>query len=217
MPSAKVIGVDLSPIQPVWLPPNVEFIVDDVEEEWADDSNYDFIHARVVLCSLRDPPKVIETAYSNLKPGGWIEFFEFTAQIGCDDGTLAPDNPLLKFYVVFRSVFQQLYGFDLTYVEKLPQQLEQTGFVNIQRKVYHLPIGDWPKDKHLRTIGVYLREVVDEMLSAVAAKPFVEAGMETAEIHDLLSAVRKVLANKRVHAYIGAHVVWAQKPSTSPT
>lgn len=29
--SATVLGVDLSPIQPDWVPPNVQFVVDDVE------------------------------------------------------------------------------------------------------------------------------------------------------------------------------------------
>lgn len=31
-PEATVVGVDLSPIQPTWVPPNVKFLVDDLEE-----------------------------------------------------------------------------------------------------------------------------------------------------------------------------------------
>ena len=34
-PSAEVLGTDLSPIQPSWVPPNLSFLVDDVESEWA--------------------------------------------------------------------------------------------------------------------------------------------------------------------------------------
>lgn len=33
-PAAQVIGFDLSPIQPAWVPPNCRFIVDDAELEW---------------------------------------------------------------------------------------------------------------------------------------------------------------------------------------
>ncbi|KAK1539141.1 methyltransferase [Colletotrichum costaricense] len=33
-PSAEVTGVDLSPIQPRWVPSNVRFFVDDVEDDW---------------------------------------------------------------------------------------------------------------------------------------------------------------------------------------
>ncbi|KAK4068523.1 hypothetical protein Purlil1_13774 [Purpureocillium lilacinum] len=41
-PSAGVRGYDLSPIQPQYVPPNVEFFVDDVEEEWLESTKYDF-------------------------------------------------------------------------------------------------------------------------------------------------------------------------------
>ena len=33
-PSAEVIGTDLSPIQPKWVPPNVRFEVDDASLDW---------------------------------------------------------------------------------------------------------------------------------------------------------------------------------------
>ena len=33
-PAAEVIGIDLSPIQPTWIPPNCMFVVDDAEENW---------------------------------------------------------------------------------------------------------------------------------------------------------------------------------------
>lgn len=32
-PQSNVVGVDLSPIQPIWVPPNVRFELDDLEEE----------------------------------------------------------------------------------------------------------------------------------------------------------------------------------------
>jgi hypothetical protein len=63
IPSAKVTGVDLSPIQPVWLPPNVEFIVDDIEDDWTDGCDYDYVHSRTVFGTIKDPPKVIDTAF----------------------------------------------------------------------------------------------------------------------------------------------------------
>lgn len=33
-PSARVMGTDLSPIQPEWVPPNVSFEIDDFEADW---------------------------------------------------------------------------------------------------------------------------------------------------------------------------------------
>ena len=46
-PSATVIGTDLSPIQPNWVPPNVKFEIDDCESEWTyAEASFDFIHIR---------------------------------------------------------------------------------------------------------------------------------------------------------------------------
>ena len=63
-PSAEVIGVDLSPIQPRWVPPNLKFEVDDVEKEWlwAPDS-FDFIHSRAMIGSIRNWQRYLEQAY----------------------------------------------------------------------------------------------------------------------------------------------------------
>lgn len=46
-PGAHVTGTDISPIQPSWVAPNIEFIVEDFETEWQYKPNhFDFIHAR---------------------------------------------------------------------------------------------------------------------------------------------------------------------------
>jgi SAM-dependent methyltransferase len=46
-PGAHVIGNDISPIQPSWVAPNIEFIVEDFESQWQYEQNhFDFIHAR---------------------------------------------------------------------------------------------------------------------------------------------------------------------------
>lgn len=54
-PSAQVLGVDLSPIQPDWVPPNVKFEVDDVESAWLYNANhFDYIHSRHTVVAIKD-------------------------------------------------------------------------------------------------------------------------------------------------------------------
>jgi hypothetical protein len=53
-PSATIVGVDLSPIQPVWIPPNVEFIVDDIENDWVYANDFDFVHLRFTGIAIKD-------------------------------------------------------------------------------------------------------------------------------------------------------------------
>ncbi|KAK7417580.1 hypothetical protein QQZ08_011585 [Neonectria magnoliae] len=75
-PGATVIGNDLSPIQPCWLPPNVRFLIDDVEEDWNEPEPYDYIHCRYMAGSIKDWPRLFQQIFDNLKPGGWVEFRE---------------------------------------------------------------------------------------------------------------------------------------------
>ncbi|KAE8139603.1 S-adenosyl-L-methionine-dependent methyltransferase [Aspergillus pseudotamarii] len=47
-PSVEVLGIDLSPIQPHWVPQNCKFVVDDVEAEWVypESKQFNYIHQR---------------------------------------------------------------------------------------------------------------------------------------------------------------------------
>jgi SAM-dependent methyltransferase len=63
-PTAKVFGIDLSPIQPEFIPPNVEFQVDDLQQEWTfRDMCFDFIHARGMAGSFKDWQYVFREAF----------------------------------------------------------------------------------------------------------------------------------------------------------
>ena len=73
-PSAEIIGIDLSPTQADWVPPNVYFEVDDMEEPWTYSQKFDFIHAKWLVGSVRDFPKLMRETYDNLNPGGWCEY-----------------------------------------------------------------------------------------------------------------------------------------------
>ena len=54
-PAALVIGTDLSPIQPTWVPPNLSFEISDCCEEWSyEKDSFDFIHIRGLYGSVAD-------------------------------------------------------------------------------------------------------------------------------------------------------------------
>jgi hypothetical protein len=56
-PSVVVIGNDLSPIQPSWVPPNCTFVIDDLESPWLYRSEpFDFIYGRAIAGSIKDWP-----------------------------------------------------------------------------------------------------------------------------------------------------------------
>lgn len=56
-PEAHVLGIDLSPIQPLFVPPNVSFEIDDLEEPWTFSDKFDFIYSRMMTSSFADWPR----------------------------------------------------------------------------------------------------------------------------------------------------------------
>ncbi|WQF77948.1 Putative S-adenosyl-L-methionine-dependent methyltransferase superfamily [Colletotrichum destructivum] len=51
-PEAKVIGVDLSAVQPGLTVPNVKFEIDDIQEEWTIGGPFGYIHSRFMTSSI---------------------------------------------------------------------------------------------------------------------------------------------------------------------
>ncbi|KAI8296510.1 Secondary metabolism regulator LAE1 [Colletotrichum sp. SAR 10_98] len=64
--NAEIIGIDLSPIQPKWVPPNVKFEVDDVESPWVVSRKYNYIMCRHMVASILDWPKLVRNIYETL-------------------------------------------------------------------------------------------------------------------------------------------------------
>lgn len=62
-PSAEVLGVDLSPIQPAWVPSNIKFIVDDLEDDWVYGSGWDYVHFRGMAVILRNLQKTVDQVF----------------------------------------------------------------------------------------------------------------------------------------------------------
>ena len=92
-PSADVLGVDLSPIQPAWVPPNCRFTVDDCTSEWTHPEDYfDFVHIRCLYGSVSDWPRLYRQIYNHTEPGGWIQQMEMSIEFKSDDGSVGPDH-----------------------------------------------------------------------------------------------------------------------------
>ncbi|OHF01443.1 methyltransferase domain-containing protein [Colletotrichum orchidophilum] len=212
-PSAHVIGVDISPIQNCYAPQNVDWRIDDIEETWSPlYANLDFIHMRSVCVTLRQPVKVIHSAYQNLRPGGWIEFQDAGVRIGCDDNTLPKDYAPAKFMDRFISTFKTHYGWDLEFPDILPDILREAGFVNIHYRFFKLPIGPWAKDRQQREIGLFLsKDVLWQLVRAVLVK-WSQLGLTKQEADTMEQDIRKAFHDTRIHGYLPWISVWAQKP-----
>jgi hypothetical protein len=65
-PSAEVIGTDLSPIQPSFVPPNLRFEIDDATESWVYSQEFDLVHVRSLYGAIADWPAFYREALKYL-------------------------------------------------------------------------------------------------------------------------------------------------------
>ncbi|KAK2787565.1 hypothetical protein FQN53_005014 [Emmonsiellopsis sp. PD_33] len=199
-PEADVTGIDLSPIQPRWTPPNVKFIVEDVEEDWIEGEVYDFIHCRYMMGAIRDWPRLIEKFYRHLKPGGWVEFKDATIEVYSEDDTVQPDYAITEMLRALSEASTRL-GVSLEYVPHVTTWMAEAGFQNIDRHVAKMPIGTWPKDKRLKLVGAlmaahYVQGV--EAFTFVLLREIMD--WPQADIEALNARVRAVAQRKSIHA-----------------
>ncbi|KAL6814693.1 S-adenosyl-L-methionine-dependent methyltransferase [Trichoderma camerunense] len=209
-PSAEIVGLDLSPIQPLMVPPNVRFLVDDVEDEWMDRGDYDLIHLRHSCIYLKDVDKMIRNSYSHLKEGGWLEITDYCSFLRCDDGTMPENHPPAQVAMMMHQALSR-YGMNAYVINELEDKYKAAGFKNIQCRVIKTPLGAWPKDPHQREIGILFRDAINELVGALAAKPLRTLGWDDTELEVYLASARKGLWDKRVHCYANFISWWAQK------
>ncbi|EXJ87354.1 hypothetical protein A1O3_04313 [Capronia epimyces CBS 606.96] len=203
-PGAAVLGTDLSPIQPTWVPPNLEYQVADADEPWDMDNRFDLVHTRFMNgFSIKSWPFFYEQAFRSLKPGGWVENQEFDFNYASDDGTLNPDGPVKAWEKLWS---EGIAKFGLTGKcdpELMTRQMREAGFINTTIIPFKLPVGPWPKNGRLRQAGaLFMRGLLDG-LSGLSLKVFTGAlGWTPEELEVLLADVRKEWMSRSTHSYL---------------
>lgn len=132
-PEAEVVGTDISPIQPSWVPPNVFFEIEDMTQPWTfRENSFDYVHMRYLYGSVPDWNQLFREAYRVVKPGGWIESLEADAAVVCDDGTVKEGSALDQWGKVYREGGKK-FGKTFWPVTDNVQQpgIEAAGFTNV--------------------------------------------------------------------------------------
>ncbi|KAJ4315587.1 hypothetical protein N0V84_008297 [Fusarium piperis] len=197
--SANVLGIDLSPIQPDWLPPNVRFMVDDVESPWLHPRNhFDYIHSRHTVMAVKDWPKLFQRAL-DAKYGGMVP----------------PDaHPVAQYWSLITQGLVSLgVNFHAAAGGVLAAKMREAGFINVTERIFHVPLGTWPKNKVLKTVGLYWRTILADGLQAIALGPLTRGlGWDRENVEVLLMNVRRAYNDNSALLYMPMHMVYGQKP-----
>ncbi|KAH8885447.1 S-adenosyl-L-methionine-dependent methyltransferase [Thozetella sp. PMI_491] len=200
-PDAEVIGVDLSPIQPSFVPPNCSFEIDDLEKDWTWTKKFDLIFARGMSGTFADWPSIMTKAYNQLEPGGYFELHNTLFPIACDDGTLDKDSYLVKWSDFMEEGTSKL-GRKVNQSKYYPGWLQEAGFVDITTQIFKWPTNRWPRDKKYKELGMWGLAAADPGLEGISMAVFTRGlGWSKEETFAFCTAVRKELRSTKIHAY----------------
>lgn len=213
-PAAQVIGTDLSPIQPSWVPPNCKFVIDDAEGEWDyPENSVDYIHVRSLFGSLKDWPRFYAQCMRVLKPGGYIEQLEFAPGFTSEDGTVTPETTMGEWGSWGLKVFAIMERDVLVY-QKMAGWMRDAGFEDVVEQPVKWPIGPWPKDKKLKEIGLWCRAHLDIGLENWSLRGLTGIlGWTVDEVTVYCAKMRQDLRDKKLHGIHEMAVAYARKPA----
>ncbi|KAK5459824.1 hypothetical protein LTS15_003953 [Exophiala xenobiotica] len=212
-PSAIVVGTDLSPIQPSWVPPNVRFEIDDMESDWTFPTNsFDLIHIRGLHGTITDWPALYAQCMQALKPGGWLEQAEYSAQFTSDDNTVPPDGGIAAWNRVGPECHKVLNR-ELQVLDGMKDNMLNVGFESVVEHRFKWPIGPWPKKPELKELGAWSRAHIETGLENWTLRLLTSVlGWTADEVRVLCANVRSEIRNPKVHAIQRMNVVYGRKP-----
>ncbi|KAF8540767.1 S-adenosyl-L-methionine-dependent methyltransferase [Trichophaea hybrida] len=213
-PAAEVIGTDLSPIQPVWTPPNLKFEVDDAEQVWTfKPDSFDFIHVRNLYQAIGNWPHVLSQIYRCTTPGGYVELAELGGKLMSDDGTMAEDNPMKRAFDLCHYHAMASIGRPPATAEDLKEKLETAGFVDVKVHTYKQVYGPWPKDQRLKRIGAMALLMCETGIEAYALLALTKIlKMDPKEAKQICDDAVAATKNKNMHMYSLFFVAYGKKP-----
>ncbi|KAJ5421538.1 hypothetical protein N7491_009983 [Penicillium cf. griseofulvum] len=179
---------------------------DDILRDWTWRDPFDFIHMRLMLGAFTPDEwdRLYKQCYDALTPGGWIEQIEL-------------DTAFYLHGEIISSAAPSERAAPLLTQETMRGAIEKAGFVDVQEKLYKVPLGPWPKDKVLKEAGQLQYAHWVAALEGWAMWLLTKHGAPTPwtppEVQVYLSKVRAELRNPRTHAYEYARRVWARKPT----
>jgi SAM-dependent methyltransferase len=201
-PEAEVIGIDLSPIQPAWVPPNLKFIVDDITDRWTfDDDSFDFVHIRCLFGGVADWPDLYRQIYQKMRPGGWLQQLEMSIEFTSDDGTVDDNHFMAEWSRQFID-YGEKTGRTMKIADTCAGLIKEAGFEDVEEVNFKLPVGQWPKDKKMKELGFWNYHYCNEGCEGWALYALVKVyGWSIEEAQVFVAKFRNELKNKANHTY----------------
>jgi hypothetical protein len=145
--------------------------------------------------------KPADEAPSNLQPGGWFELQDLTFPVGNDDNTLTKEHAVYKWSEHMLEASSRIHQ-DLDNPSKYADWMRDAGFVNVNHVFLKCPANPWPKDKRMKTLGMWhLANTLDGLEGFTMAIFTRVLGWQPEEVQVFLAGVREDTKNRQIHNY----------------
>ena len=189
-PSAEVTGIDISPIQPAWVPPNLRFEIDDAQLPWTyPPDHFDFVHIRNLHGAISDWPSLYREAFRCTQPGGYLEHVEFNIRTLSD---IAPEDHIyFRWNALFAEAGERM-GRTFQIYDQMRGHIADAGYVDVVTHMWKVPIGGWAKNPRLKNVGLYTLMFLDQSVEGFALYMLKNVmGWEFVEIQVLIAQIRE--------------------------
>ncbi|KAH6971232.1 S-adenosyl-L-methionine-dependent methyltransferase [Ilyonectria sp. MPI-CAGE-AT-0026] len=214
-PYCSVLGVDIEPVKPAATRSNCSFMTVDITHDWdfTDGGNFDFIHIRQ-LGDIQDKKKLLQSAFDNLKPGGWVELTEWIAILQSPNHSL--DGTAFRRWNDLLEQGMRTFGTTLYYPNHFKPLLQETGFDHIIETRNGATTNACYPGKKLQRIGHLMTQNWLLILEPLTMPVFTQAlGWTPDEVKSFLVDVRKEIPNTKYHSFMTLITFCAQKPLNS--
>jgi hypothetical protein len=131
------------------------------------------------------------------------------------NGSMAPDHPVAQYWSLINEGLDKLgvKTFHAVANGGLSTMMREAGFVNVTERVLQIPLGTWPKNKVLKTVGLYWRTILTDGIQAIALGPLTRGcGWSPGDVEMFLVEVRKAYKDNSNLLYMPLHIIYGQKP-----
>ncbi|KAF9434288.1 hypothetical protein BGZ76_008269 [Entomortierella beljakovae] len=196
------VGVDISSIYPTAIyPRNCNFYNENfVQGVSQPDNAFDVVFQRNVCIGLtpQEWPMAVKEAFRILKPGGFYECVE-------TDITIQNAGPQTELVINHLKHSMTSRNIDTSIVKSINTMMLSAGFVDVNVKEYHIPVGDWGGK-----VGQLWKQNMFAILDTVRPQLARTAKMSESQIQEIVNAMHQETYTYRAHQIV--YAVYGKKP-----
>jgi hypothetical protein len=142
-----------------------------------------------------------------------MEHVEIDFYPRCDDDTLPPNAAIFHWARLLIDATDTACK-PLAYNPDIRNQLQRTGFVDINEQVIRVPMNPWPTDPHQREIGRWYNLGLCQNLEAMSLGPLTRIqNWSKEDVEKLIADVKREICSRKFQVYCNMHIWTARRPA----